>query len=492
MFGNTYFPVQNVTAEEGEEEIPPPTEDLLGELDDLFPEEFINLGTMTTESNMNSLNTDPTTDHLASEDNQGNIGISEHSAEIDATVVLNEILGRHTSIPEGFFENIVSGVSVNDLSHEALETSFSSETRFEPSVPSRDDYTSSVVQLRFDSTSGMVPEMSQFLQGSAVDFLASERNQGNIGISEHSPENDCNVMLNENPESATSLPEGFVENTVCGVSVSDLSLAALGTSFSSETRFEPSVLSRDDSTSVLSRNDSNNTVVVLSSDSPNGVVPEMPQSLPESPVGTNVKPNMSRKRPLEEDSSPVSAEGIVPASKKKKGQSCSSTGEETPRVRGPSKKVRLLDQEKELKKENEELKAEVEELSAHIKFHKNYITSKLGGQCYFCKNSLPRERPTSIPEGLVENIVSGVSTNDLSREARKGQSCSCMCTGDETPRVRGPSKKEQERVLNLKVKKLEKENEEWKAEEQERLASIEVLREYIVSMLKVQCTFCKK
>ncbi len=431
------------TTTEGEEEILSPTEDLLGEFDYLFPEGFINLGTMTTESNMNSLNTDPTTDHLASEHNQGNIGISEHSAEIGATVMLNEILERPTSISESFVENNVSVVSVNDLSLEALETSFSSETTFEPSVLSRDDSTS--VLSRDDSTSVLSRDDST------------------------------------------------------------------------------SVLSRDDSASVLSRDDSTSTLVLLSSDSPNGVVPKMPQPFPESPVGTNVKPN-SRKRQLEKDSSPVPAEGIVPASKEKKGQSCSCTGEETPRVGGPSKEVRLLNQE-ELKKENEELRAKVQELSAFVKAHENY---------------LPRERPTSIPEG--------VSVNDLSLEAletsfssetsfepsvfsRDDSTSTVVLFSSDSPngvvpempqslpespvgtnvkpnsrkrpleedspvpaegnvpasrkkRVRGPSKKEQEHVLNLKVKKLEKENEELKAKVQELSASVEFLRKYIVSKLK--------
>ncbi len=441
---------------------------------------------------LNSLNTYPITDNVASEPNHENIWNSEHSAENDYTELSNEITERATSTPEGSVENTVSGVPVNDLSLEDLGTSFSSETRFAPSVLSRDDYTSNVVQVRFDSTSGMVPEMSQFLQGSAINFLSSELNQGNIGISEHCPEIDCNVMLNENPESATTLPEGFVENTDSGVSVSDFPLAALGTSFSSETRFVPSTLSRG--------------------------------SLPESPVGTNVKPN-SRKRPLEEDSSPVPAEGNVSASRKK-------------RVRAPSKKERVLNLKmKELENENKESKAEVKELSESVEFFKNYITSKLRGQCYFCKNYLPRERPAPTPEGLVENTVSGLSMNDLSCKAletsfsnetrfvpsvlsgdnstsnvvllssdspnevvpempqsllespvgtnvkadsrkrplaedsspvpaegivpaskkKKGQSCNC--TGEETPRVRGSSS--EVRLLD-RVKELEKENEELK------------------------------
>ncbi len=240
----------------------------LGEFDYSSLEEFINLGAMITESNMNSFNTDPTTDHLASEPNQGNIGISEHSAAIDATVVSNEILRRPTSIPEDFVENNVSGISVNHSFFEVLETSFSSKTRFEPSVFSRDDPTS--------------------------------------------------------------------------------------------------------------------TLVLSLSDSPNGVVPEMPQPLLESPVGTNVKPN-SRKRQLEEGSSPVSAEGIVSVSNNINGQSCTCTGEETPRGGGPSKKLRLFDQEKDLEKENKELNAKVKELSASVEFLRNCIVSKLKGQCYFCK-----------------------------------------------------------------------------------------------------------
>ncbi len=62
------FPVQNVTAEEGEEEIPSLAKDLLGELDELPLEEITSLDTMSTEK-LNSFNTDPVTDHLASEPN---------------------------------------------------------------------------------------------------------------------------------------------------------------------------------------------------------------------------------------------------------------------------------------------------------------------------------------------------------------------------------------------------------------------------------------
>jgi hypothetical protein len=110
----------------------------------------------------------------------------------------------------------------------------------------------------------------------------------------------------------------------------------------------------------------------------------------------NVEPN-SRKRPLEENSN--SAKGVAPASKKIMGQPCSSRDEETvpdnivknrkkntaSRVRGPSKKPCVLEQEKQLEKENEELNGKVEELSREIEFLRNYIASKLKGQCPRCE-----------------------------------------------------------------------------------------------------------
>jgi septin family protein len=110
----------------------------------------------------------------------------------------------------------------------------------------------------------------------------------------------------------------------------------------------------------------------------------------------NVEPN-SRKRPLEENSN--SAKGVAPASKKIMGQPCSSRDEETvpdnivknrkkntaSRVRGPSKKQCVLEQEKQLEKENEELIGKLEELSREIEFLRNYIASKLKGQCPRCE-----------------------------------------------------------------------------------------------------------
>jgi predicted RNase H-like nuclease (RuvC/YqgF family) len=71
------------------------------------------------------------------------------------------------------------------------------------------------------------------------------------------------------------------------------------------------------------------------------------------------------------------------------GQPCSSKDEETVpdkiRVRGPSKKKCVLEQAKQLEKENEELNGKVEELSREIEFLRNYIVSKLKGQCPRCE-----------------------------------------------------------------------------------------------------------
>jgi hypothetical protein len=329
LFYDINFPVQNVTAEEGEEAFPSLTEDLLGELDELFPEEFMNLGTMPTESNMNSFNTDPITDHMYHE----NIWTFEHSAEIDTTMVFNDIAERSTSTSflEGHVDNIVSGVSVNDLSLEDLGTSFSSEKSFEPNVLSRDDSSSTVVQ------------------GVTLQVPSSLPNQSPVDTTIVTVLDKTNVKPNGYPSACCLAAESNPANH--GVP-------------------EPS----------------------LELDYPSGVVPEMSQSLP---VGTNVEPNSS-KRPLEEDSNSV--ESIVPASKKKKGQCCRCTDEETvldkivekeksssSRVRGPSKIVRLSNQEKKLEKENKELNAKVQELSASVEFLRNYIVSKLKGQCYFCK-----------------------------------------------------------------------------------------------------------
>ncbi len=320
------FPVQNVTAEEGEEAFPSLTEDLLGELDELFPEEFMNLGTMSTESNMNSFNTDPVTDHMHHE-------TFEHSAEIDTTVVFDDIPERSTSTSflEGHVDNIVSGVSVNDLSLADLGTSFSREKSFEPNVLSRDESNSTVVKGVTMQVPSSLPTQSP-VDTTIVTVCCKMNVEPNGYPSASCLATECNPANHGVPE--------------------------------------PS----------------------LEFDHPSGVVPEMPQSLP---VGTNVEPNSS-KRPLEEDSNSV--EGIVPASKKKKGQCCRCTDEETvpdkfvekeksssSRVRGPSKIVRLSDQEKKLEKENEELNAKVQELSASVEFLRNYIVSKLKGQCYFCK-----------------------------------------------------------------------------------------------------------
>ena len=45
----------------------------------------------------------------------------------------------------------------------------------------------------------------------------------------------------------------------------------------------------------------------------------------------------------------------------------------------------MLEQEKQLEKENEELNGKLEELSREVEFLRNYIVSKLKGQCPRCE-----------------------------------------------------------------------------------------------------------
>ncbi|CAB4014301.1 Hypothetical predicted protein [Paramuricea clavata] len=144
----------------------------------------------------------------------------------------------------------------------------------------------------------------------------------------------------------------------------------------------------------------NTTIANDSSLNMNQLGPDVFSETPPSPseilVGMNVEPS-SRKRSREENSN--SAKRVAPASKKIMGQPCSSRDEETvpdkivknkkkntaSRLRGPSKKKCVLEQEKQLEKENEELKGKVEELSREVEVLKNYIVSKLKGQCPRCE-----------------------------------------------------------------------------------------------------------
>ena len=116
----------------------------------------------------------------------------------------------------------------------------------------------------------------------------------------------------------------------------------------------------------------------------------------EKSVKSNVEPN-GRKRILaveEESNAPIE----VPAIKKKKQQSCSSTDEETitdkvverriknnaaSRVCRASRKARhqeLFQCEKELSEENKVLAKQVKDLSATVEYLRNYLVNRLSGQ----------------------------------------------------------------------------------------------------------------
>ena len=299
----------------------------LEEPDQDFQEEFINISlatSMPTESIMNSLYTDLTAGYLSSELNIGNNVILEPSLESDAAMVQN-------AIPETSSFHETPCMPVNDAP-------------FFPSLENCETLGEINVKPNVHTATACLDTESYNLA-----------NNGNL-----EPSNSLDsTSAAEVPELSPSLPVSPANTTIANDSSLNMN------------QLEPAIVALLEKFEKSNHENHGFLQRSHSSDSTN-----------------------SRKRPLEENSS--SAKGVAPASKKIMGQPCSSRDEETvpdnivknrkkntaSRVRGPSKLLlRVLEQKKQLEKENEELKCKLEELSREFEFRRNYIVSKLKGQC---------------------------------------------------------------------------------------------------------------